>query len=124
MHGDQMTESPETMNMCDVVRAAAALREVLKKSDSISEEQRYQNIREGILELQKRANVCFDSNVHRELVAQPGLRQKIDKKEGLFRQNIMGKRVNFACRSVISPDPNIGLDEVRLLSPWTPMTGD
>ena len=34
-----------------------------------------------------------------------GIRQQLEKKEGLFRKNMMGKRVNFACRSVISPDP-------------------
>lgn len=41
-----------------------------------------------------------------------GIRQVLDKKQGLFRQNLMGKRVNFAARSVISPDPYIGTDEV------------
>jgi hypothetical protein len=41
------------------------------------------------------------------LLAQ-GIRQQLEKKEGLFRKNMMGKRVNFACRSVISPDPYIG----------------
>ena len=34
-----------------------------------------------------------------------GVRQVLEKKEGLFRKNMMGKRVNFAARSVISPDP-------------------
>jgi hypothetical protein len=37
-----------------------------------------------------------------------GVRQQLEKKEGLFRMNMMGKRVNFAARSVISPDPYIG----------------
>jgi DNA-directed RNA polymerase I subunit RPA1 len=36
------------------------------------------------------------------------VRQQLEKKEGLFRMNMMGKRVNFAARSVISPDPYIG----------------
>jgi DNA-directed RNA polymerase I subunit RPA1 len=37
-----------------------------------------------------------------------GVRQQLEKKEGLFRKNMMGKRVNYAARSVISPDPYIG----------------
>jgi hypothetical protein len=37
-----------------------------------------------------------------------GVRQQLEKKEGLFRMNMMGKRVNYAARSVISPDPYIG----------------
>ncbi|KXH65390.1 RNA polymerase Rpb1 [Colletotrichum salicis] len=41
-----------------------------------------------------------------------GIKQKLEKKEGLFRKNMMGKRVNFAARSVISPDPNIETNEI------------
>ena len=40
------------------------------------------------------------------------LHQLIEKKEGLFRMNMMGKRVNYACRSVISPDPYINTNEI------------
>jgi len=32
-----------------------------------------------------------------------GIRQLLEKKEGIFRKHMMGKRVNYACRSVISP---------------------
>ncbi|KAL0223742.1 hypothetical protein P9112_003132 [Eukaryota sp. TZLM1-RC] len=42
----------------------------------------------------------------------PGVRQLLEKKEGLFRQNMMGKRVNYAARSVISTDPYIATTEV------------
>ena len=45
-------------------------------------------------------------------VRHPGLKQRLEKKEGLFRMHMMGKRVNFACRSVISPDPNLSVTEV------------
>ncbi|KAK0705179.1 hypothetical protein B0H67DRAFT_649536 [Lasiosphaeris hirsuta] len=41
-----------------------------------------------------------------------GIKQKLEKKEGLFRKNMMGKRVNYAARSVISPDPNIETNEI------------
>lgn len=41
-----------------------------------------------------------------------GIKQVLEKKEGLFRMNMMGKRVNFAARSVISPDPNIETNEI------------
>jgi DNA-directed RNA polymerase II subunit RPB1 len=37
---------------------------------------------------------------------------KFGNKEGLLRGNLMGKRVNFSARSVISPDPNIDIDEI------------
>ena len=42
----------------------------------------------------------------------PGLRQLLERKEGIFRMKMMGKRVNFAGRSVISPDPYISTDQI------------
>ena len=47
-----------------------------------------------------------------ETARNPGIRQLLERKEGLFRKNMMGKRVNFAARSVISPDPYIRPDQV------------
>jgi DNA-directed RNA polymerase I subunit RPA1 len=43
---------------------------------------------------------------------QPGLRQLLERKEGMFRMKMMGKRVNFGGRSVISPDPYITTDQI------------
>ena len=40
------------------------------------------------------------------------LAQKIKSKEGRFRHNLAGKRVNFSARSVISPDPKLKFNEV------------
>lgn len=47
-------------------------------------------------------------------MSEEGIKQILEKKEGLFRQNMMGKRVNFAARSVISPDPNIETNEIGI----------
>ena len=33
-------------------------------------------------------------------------------KDGRFRRNLAGKRVNFSARTVISPDPELKVDEV------------
>ena len=41
-----------------------------------------------------------------------GIKQLLEKKDGLFRMKMMGKRVNYAARSVISPDPNLNTNEV------------
>lgn len=38
--------------------------------------------------------------------------QRLKGKEGRIRSNLMGKRVDFSARSVITPDPNIALDEL------------
>lgn len=40
------------------------------------------------------------------------LAQRLKGKEGRFRYNLSGKRVNFSARTVISPDPRISISEV------------
>jgi len=40
------------------------------------------------------------------------LAQRLKGKEGRFRYNLAGKRVNFCARSVISPDPLMSVDEI------------
>jgi len=42
------------------------------------------------------------------------LTQRLKGKEGRFRHNLSGKRVNFSARTPISPDPNLSLNEVGL----------
>ena len=39
---------------------------------------------------------------------------RLKGKQGRFRQNLLGKRVNYAGRSVISPDPNVQINQVVL----------
>ncbi len=40
------------------------------------------------------------------------LTQRLKGKEGRFRSNLSGKRVNFSARTVVTPDPNIEINEV------------
>jgi len=40
------------------------------------------------------------------------LAQRLKGKEGRFRGSLSGKRVNFSARTVISPDPNLSINEV------------
>ena len=66
--------------------------------------------------LQHTVNALIDSSKSAQnpgiKLREEGIKQKLEKKEGLFRKNMMGKRVNFAARSVISPDPNIETNEI------------
>jgi DNA-directed RNA polymerase I subunit RPA1 len=70
------------------------------------------------IELQNNVNCYVDSdkdpNPLGSGAAPNGLRQVLEKKEGLFRRHMMGKRVNYCCRSVISPDPYLGTNEIGL----------
>ncbi len=53
---------------------------------------------------------------HRSGRALKTLSQRLKGKEGRFRYNLSGKRVNFSSRTVVSPDPNISIDEVGVPS--------
>ncbi|GBG86864.1 hypothetical protein CBR_g42147 [Chara braunii] len=43
--------------------------------------------------------------------------QRLKAKEGRIRGNLMGKRVDFSARTVITPDPNINIDQLGV--PWS-----
>lgn len=43
-----------------------------------------------------------------------GLMQRLKGKGGRFRGNLSGKRADFSARTVISPDPNLAIDEVAV----------
>ena len=45
------------------------------------------------------------------------LSQRLKGKEGRFRGSLSGKRVNFSGRTVISPDPNLSINEVGVPLP-------
>jgi DNA-directed RNA polymerase subunit A' len=49
---------------------------------------------------------------HRSGRALKTLAQRLKGKEGRFRSNLSGKRVDFSARTVISPDPNLDINEV------------
>ncbi|MFH1327924.1 MAG: DNA-directed RNA polymerase subunit A' [Candidatus Bathyarchaeota archaeon] len=49
---------------------------------------------------------------HRSGRALRTVSQRLKGKEGRFRSNLSGKRVDFSARTVVSPDPNLSIDEV------------
>jgi len=68
-------------------------------------------------ELQAVVTLYINSDVRIPLdmqVGRPlsGFVQRLTGKQGRFRQNLAGKRVEFTGRTVISPDPNLKITEV------------
>ena len=49
---------------------------------------------------------------HRSGKAIKAISQRLKGKEGRIRGNLMGKRVDFSARTVITPDPNLALDQL------------
>jgi len=54
----------------------------------------------------------INQSTHRSGRPLKALRQRLKGKEGRIRNNLMGKRVDFSARSVITPDPNIDIDQL------------
>mgnify|MGYP002700427762 CR=1 FL=1 len=70
-------------------------------------------------QLQWHVSTLFDNGIPkisechgRRAVPMKGLKQRLWGKEGRIRGNLMGKRVDFSARTVITPDPLLDLDQV------------
>ncbi|KZS97882.1 beta and beta-prime subunits of DNA dependent RNA-polymerase [Sistotremastrum niveocremeum HHB9708] len=77
------------------------------------------SLMDAIIQIQIDVNSFIDSGknpapVRQGMLPPSGVKQVLEKKEGLFRKNMMGKRVNYAARSVISPDVNIEPSEIGI----------
>jgi DNA-directed RNA polymerase subunit A' len=100
-----------------------------KLSDIIRSNQRlWENLNAGAPEviiedlwdlLQYHVTTFFDNSIakipparHRSGQPLKTIKERIEGKEGRIRKNLAGKRVNYSARTVISPDPNLRLNEV------------
>lgn len=57
---------------------------------------------------------AYKSNSNKESAIRIGLKQLLEKKSGIIRQNMMGKRVDYFARSVITPDPFLDTDQIGI----------
>jgi len=107
------SEDDLTHKLVDIIRINQRLRENLDAGAP-------QLIVEDLWELlQYHVTTYFDNEVsgvpparHRSGRVLKTLTQRLKGKEGRFRNNLSGKRVDFSARTVISPDPNISINEV------------
>ena len=112
--GDMVSEHPQNSALVSILNTNIALVELSKKHlANPTEAFPVDTAARTWLTLQRAVTMLLDSSKARKGEAtNTGIRQQLEKKEGLFRKNMMGKRVNFAARSVISPDPLIATDEI------------
>ncbi|MFQ5892278.1 MAG: DNA-directed RNA polymerase subunit A', partial [Candidatus Methanofastidiosia archaeon] len=107
------SEDDMTHKLVDIIRINQRLRENIDAGAP-------QLIVEDLWELlQYHVTTYFDNEVsgipparHRSGRVLKTLAQRLKGKEGRFRNNLSGKRVDFSARTVISPDPNISINEV------------
>lgn len=121
-------EDPQTLNLRKLLEATetiSAISLIMKGDNSAQLKELVANrvrgktinaqMHDAYLQLQLRANAIFDQDLNRgDRDSIAGIKQILEKKQGLFRMHMMGKRVNFACRSVITPDPYLDIDEIGI----------
>nr|AIE40066.1 RNA polymerase subunit 2 [Wolfiporia cocos] len=127
--GEMLFEHPQNELLAKVLTTSYRLRDLtesmrvaMDKSAEVDEGLRrrtLQSLLDTLIQLQADVNSFIDSSKNPAPMRQgklppPGVKQGLEKKEGLFRKNMMGKRVNYAARSVISPDVNIEPNEIGI----------
>jgi len=119
---DMITESPTNGLYKTVLMVCDTINQIHKemkqeRTDSGRQPRGIAELQTAFVQLQDAVNSLIDRDRNPIQGAagrkiEDGIKQTLEKKEGLFRKNMMGKRVNFAARSVISPDPNIETNEI------------
>ncbi|PWI66738.1 hypothetical protein PCL_04876 [Purpureocillium lilacinum] len=111
----QISEAQQNSLYKNILRSCGKIAQVYNaldagNADVVQMHQAWTELQEGVNALiDKTKNPVQGAAAKRN---EDGIKQKLEKKEGLFRKNMMGKRVNYAARSVISPDPNIETNEI------------
>lgn len=130
---DRITENTQTTTYRQIIDANFLLKTIittLKQMDSsefnpnlltdtmticenIEGTSLYEKMYNAWSNLQDYVDLILDSTGNK-ITTGKGLKQIIEKKQGIIRMNMMGKRVNFAARTVITPDPFINVDEIGI----------
>ncbi|KMQ86557.1 dna-directed rna polymerase i subunit rpa1 [Lasius niger] len=128
----QMIEHPQTYIYKSIIQDCLVLRNIIQTiqdggTDHLPQEGRlvFEQIRghtaveklhNAWQALQSNVDHLMDRDINKtsESMNGLGLKQILEKKEGIIRMHMMGKRVNFAARSVITPDPDLNIDEIGI----------
>lgn len=123
--GDEIHENSQNELLSRVLKTSLLIRDLneqistyFTKGKMTVDERKivFNRLMNAFVTLQNATNAFIDSTKDQSAqagkVPNPGIKQALEKKEGLFRKHMMGKRVNYAARSVISPDPMLETNEI------------
>ncbi len=109
----QRSEDDLTHKLCDIVKSNNSLKSKIEKGAS------KEQIDIAAQVLQYHVATFIDNKIPGINPAQQrtgrllkSLTERLKSKDGRIRGNLMGKRVDFSARSVITPDANISIDEL------------
>jgi DNA-directed RNA polymerase I subunit RPA1 len=110
--GSMTVENSQNAYLNKMLTTNDRIRSLLANEDAKSQNQAFS----AWIDLQTTVNCFMDSSKDPSAgtAQNNGIRQVLEKKEGIFRKHMMGKRVDFCCRSVISPDPYVGSNEIGI----------
>lgn len=113
LESGQKSEDDLTHKLADIVRANQRLAENLNAgAPEIIIEDLWDLLQYHVTTFFSNENSQIPPARHKNGRALKTLSERIKSKEGRFRKNLAGKRVNFSARSVVSPEPNIRSNEV------------
>lgn len=122
--GEEVHENTQNQLLSKILTTSLLIRDLNDEmstiqKDKVSMDDRrviFSRLMNAFVTIQNDVNAFIDSTKAQgsasSKIPVPGVKQALEKKEGLFRKHMMGKRVNYAARSVISPDPNIETNEI------------
>lgn len=111
MGDDGFNEDDLTVKLCEIVNTNKLLEESIRKGNSLP------LINDDWDYLQLQIALYINSDLPSiNMINTPirGLVQRWKGKAGRFRCNLSGKRVDFTGRTVISPDPNLSVEQVGI----------
>lgn len=127
---NEIREHPQTTILKNIVEANLLLKAICAQiNNNVNENQAtetqalfesatgdtsYEKMYNAWQKLQVCVDQTWDSTLGQNTHGVQGLKQVLEKKTGIIRLHMMGKRVNFAARTVITPDPLINVDEIGL----------
>lgn len=127
---NEIREHPQTTILKNIVEANVVLKAICSSiNNTVSETQAtetqaiynsaqgetsYEKMYNAWQKLQLCVDQTWDSSLGQNTHGVQGLKQVLEKKTGIIRLHMMGKRVNYAARTVITPDPLINVDEIGL----------
>ncbi|GMM31841.1 DNA-directed RNA polymerase I core subunit [Martiniozyma asiatica (nom. inval.)] len=120
--GDEVNENSQNQSLSNILKSCMIIRDLNEQFSMISKESTvddkkaiFNRLMNAFVYVQNEVNGFIDSTKNQNSMSKnpiPGIKQALEKKEGLFRKHMMGKRVNYAARSVISPDPMLETNQI------------
>jgi len=110
---NQRMDDDLSHKLCDIIKVNNQIKHKIEKNEKLDIIQDWAKV------LQYHVATLIDNDIpgvapaiHRSGRPLKSIRQRLKGKEGRIRSNLMGKRVDYSARSVITPDPNIEIDEL------------